>query len=117
MISSIQPTLSALKAFDRKMGVSADNVANVNTPGYQSKKATLSEGPGGGVETKISRPTRPEASATETSAIPGEEKRPSDVSLDREIPDMMVTKRGYQANLKALKAQDEMLGNALDILA
>ncbi len=117
MISSIQPTLSALKAFDRKMGVSADNVANINTPGYEAKKATLSEGPGGGVETKISRPARSEASATQTAALPGEEARPSNVSLDEELPEMMVTKRGYQANLKALKAQDEMLGNALDILA
>ncbi len=117
MISSIQPTLSALKAFDRKMGVSADNIANVNTPEYQSKKATLTEVPGGGVKATISRPERPENSAAEVTAAPGEEKTPSDVNLDEELPEMMVTKRGYQANLKMLQAQDEMLGTALDILA
>ncbi len=117
MISSIQPTLSALKAFDKKMGVSADNIANVNTPEYRSKEALLSEAPGGGVEATIRRPSELKDSAAEASALPGEEKRPSNVSLDKELPEMMVTKRGYQANLKVFQAQDEMLGTALDILA
>lgn len=119
MISSIQPTLSALKAFDKKMGVSADNIANVNTPGYQTKRATISEGPGRGVETTISRedPLRNSEAPTEVSAPPGEKTPPSDVSLEKELPDMMTTRRGYQVNIKMFQAQDEMLGTALDILA
>ncbi len=38
----------------------------------------------------------------------------SNVELARELPDMMLTKRYFQANLKIIEAEDEMLGNLID---
>ena len=40
----------------------------------------------------------------------------SNVDLGEELTQTMVAQRGYEANLKALKAQDDTLGSALDIL-
>ncbi|MBU0728243.1 MAG: flagellar hook protein FlgE [Proteobacteria bacterium] len=39
----------------------------------------------------------------------------SNVELAEELPNLMITKRSFQANLKVLKAEDEMLGSLLDI--
>jgi flagellar hook-associated protein FlgK len=36
--------------------------------------------------------------------------------LEEEIPQMMVTQRTYEANLKVLQTQNEMLGSVLDIM-
>jgi len=41
----------------------------------------------------------------------------SNVDLSREIPEMMIAKRGYEANLKAFKTQCDMLESLLDITA
>jgi flagellar hook protein FlgE len=40
----------------------------------------------------------------------------SNVDLAEEIPNLMVTKRAYQANLKTIETQDEMLGSLLDTI-
>lgn len=39
----------------------------------------------------------------------------SNVELSRELPNLMLTKRYFQANLKIIQTEDEMLGNILDI--
>ena len=44
------------------------------------------------------------------------EKEISNVDLTEEIPDLMITKRAYQANLKTIETQDEMLGSLLDTI-
>jgi flagellar hook protein FlgE len=44
------------------------------------------------------------------------EKETSNVDLTEEIPDLMMSKRAYQANLKVLETQDEMLGALLDTI-
>jgi flagellar hook protein FlgE len=38
------------------------------------------------------------------------------VDLTDEMPDLIVSKAGYQANLKMVSTQDEILGNLLDIV-
>jgi flagellar basal-body rod protein FlgC len=44
------------------------------------------------------------------------EKETSNVNLEEELPDLMITQRTYEANLKVLQTQDKMLGATLDIL-
>jgi flagellar basal-body rod protein FlgC len=45
------------------------------------------------------------------------EKETSNVNLEEELPDLMVTRRTYEANLKVLQTHDKMLGTMLDILS
>jgi flagellar basal-body rod protein FlgC len=45
------------------------------------------------------------------------EKETSNVNLEEELPDLMVTQRTYEANLKVLQTRDKMLGSMLDIIS
>jgi flagellar hook protein FlgE len=41
----------------------------------------------------------------------------SNVDLAEELPQMIVSQRGYEANIKALETQEEVLKSTIDILA
>jgi flagellar hook protein FlgE len=89
--------LSALR-----MDISANDVANVNTPGFeQSDLIQVERSPGTAVGT-IRRTPNPnqQLSGTDLAWEFGNE--------------MTVAQTGYSANLKAIRAQDQMLGTLLD---
>jgi flagellar basal body rod protein FlgG len=115
MASAIYPALSALRAFGQKLGVTAHNVANVNTDGFKKSRALLQEGSPSGVTVSISRVETPGA------PLPPEDetqtpRESSNVEVEEEMVDLVTTKQAYTANLKTLKAEEEMLGTFLDIL-
>ena len=116
MISALSSTVSALRAFVTKLGVTADNIANVNTDGFKKSRATLHEGQNGGVRVEISRDNSPGFRYDVFENDEVVEKETSNVDLAEEIPDLMMAKRAYQANLKTLEIQDEMLGSLLDAI-
>jgi len=116
MISALNSTVSALRAFVTKLGVSADNIANVNTDGFKKNRATLQEGQNRAVRVEISRDNSPGFRYDVVEDGEKVEKETSNVDLTQEIPDLMMTKRAYQANLKTLETQDEMLGSLLDTI-
>jgi flagellar basal-body rod protein FlgC len=49
MIPSINSTVSALQAYKKSMGVTANNIANVNTEDFKKSRATMKEGANGSV--------------------------------------------------------------------
>ena len=114
MISALNSTVTALKAFVTKMGVTANNVANVNTDGFKKNRVTFQEDRNGGVRVEITRDEIPGLRYDRIQNGEVFEKETSNVDLSEEIPDLMMTKRAYQANLKTIEAQDEMLGSLLD---
>jgi len=89
---------SAMQAWQQALSVTANNVANINTEGFQPDRPSFQEAKNGGV-TMTAEPT-------------GD----SEVSLGEEMVRLTVTTNGYQANLKAVKAQDEMNGTILNLL-
>ena len=116
MISSAyNSSLSALRAFGMKMSVTADNIANVNTDGFKKSRATIQEGLHNGVRVDISRIDSSGLSGFEWSEGQMKEKELSNVNLSEEIPHAMITRRCYEANLKVLKTEDEILGTLIDI--
>ena len=116
MIASVNNTISALQAYKTKMGVTANNIANVNTDEFKKSKAILKEGAHGGVQVDIKRVDTPGHSYQERIGDQRVEKESSNVNLDEEVSEMMVTQRTYAANLKVLQTQDKMLGTSLDIM-
>jgi flagellar basal-body rod protein FlgC len=116
MISAVNSTVSALRAFVTKLGVTADNIANVNTDGFKRNRAILHEDHNGGVRVEISRDDSPGYRYDVIENDKVVEKETSNVNLNEEIPDLMMTKRAYQANLKSLQTQDRILGSLLDII-
>ena len=115
MINPTDNSLSALSAFRKKMDVTANNIANVLTDEFKKSRVTLKEASPGGVAAVIDR--------VETQGVPKEAIRDdhaelvesSNVDLAEELPEMIINKAAYGANLKALKAQEDIMGSLLDI--
>ncbi|MGD9123136.1 MAG: flagellar basal body rod C-terminal domain-containing protein, partial [Desulfobacterales bacterium] len=108
MITALNGTISALRAFVTKLGVTADNIANVNTDGFKRNRAVLHEDLSGGVRVQLSKDQSPGLRYDVIEDGQKIEKETSNVDLGQEIPDLMLTKRAYQANLKTIETQDEM---------
>ena len=116
MIPSVNSAISALQAYKSKMRLTANNIANVNTDEFKKSRATLREGSNGGVQVDVQRVNTP---GIRYKAYEGDrlaETESSNVNLEEEIPEMMLTQRTYEANLKVLQTQNKMLGSVLDIM-
>ena len=117
MIGSIGPTLSALSGFRKKMDVTSNNVANVNTDEFKKSRVTFQEGKNGGIEPVVDQVNTPGYIKETFRNDQVTEVETSNVDLAEELPEMMMTKSAYSANLKAFKTKDDMLGSLLDILS
>ena len=115
MIPSVNSTISALQAYKTRLGVNADNIANVNTAEFKKSRVSLKEGINGGVQVDINRVNTPGHRYQELEGDQLIEKEGSNLSLEEEIPEILVTRRTYEANLKVLQTQNRMLGTLLDI--
>jgi flagellar hook protein FlgE len=117
MINATDNSLTALTAFRRKMDVTANNIANVLTDKFKKSRVTFEERSPGGVNAVIER--------VETQGIPKETNREdqvatvesSNVDLAEELTNMIPTQTAYSANLKTVKAQNDMMGSLLDIFS
>jgi flagellar hook protein FlgE len=116
MIAALNSTVSALRGLVTKLGVTADNIANVNTDGFKKSRVAFQADRNGGVQVEISKDDSPGFRYAAVENGETVEKEASNVDLTEEIPDLMVTKRAYQANLKILETQDEILGSLLDTI-
>ena len=116
MTFSIQSTLSAITAFGKKMAVTANNIANVESEGFKKSTAKLVEGPVNNVEVEIEQPDIPGPVVVDGADGQLAEREMSNVDLAEEIPQTIVAQRGYEANLATLRTQDEMLKSIIDII-
>ena len=112
MIPGASASLAALFTFGGKLSNIAGNVANVNTNGYKKTVSTIVDDDNGLPELHLKKSDAPGALAQEDGVM----KETSNVDLTEELPRMMVAPRGYEANIKALQAQDDLLKSTLDIL-
>jgi flagellar hook protein FlgE len=115
MINPIFSALSALTALGGKLGVTGNNVANMNTEGFKKSRAILQEAVPSGVTVSINRIDTP------GSPLPSEEggkgvRESSNVAVEQEIVDLITTKDAYTANLKTIKTEEEILGTLFDVL-
>ncbi len=116
MIGSMGTSVAALKALGTKMDVTAKNVANINSEGYKKSRATLNDAANGGVTVDVERIDTPGPAVTPTDGDEGTKREQSNVNLTEEMADMITTRHGYNANLKAVETRNDMLGAALDIV-
>ena len=106
----------ALMVQQKAIRVTGNNIANVNTDEFKKSRVIQKEGIQGDVQVEVNRVNSP---GHRYQAFEGNqlvEKESSNVNLEEELPEMMVTKRTYEANLKVLQTRDEMLGSLLDII-
>ncbi|MDA8127058.1 MAG: flagellar basal body protein [Deltaproteobacteria bacterium] len=116
MSNIMKIALSGLRAFDKKLEVTANNTANVNTDGFKKSRATLAETYPEGVKVTISGVDTPGTPlpAEETGGKPLES---ANVNLEEEMVDLILTRHFFDANAKIIKVEDEMTGELINIKA
>jgi len=117
MISAYQSALSALQAFGTGINSNANNIANSVTDGYKRTRVTYSESKPQGVTAQVGKDNSPGPSIYEKTDKGNELVEQSNVDLANELTDMTLTSNYYQANLKTITTQDQMLGSLVNIKA
>ena len=101
MTDAISSAQSALGALSSSMAVTANNVANMNTPGYRREVVAQEEvAESAGVRATVQR-----------------EQDAKGVALEQEAVEQMSATYAFKANLQTIKTQDEMMGSLLDVKA
>ncbi|MBV7541650.1 flagellar basal body protein [Acidovorax sp. sic0104] len=92
---------SGLQAAQLRLDASANNVANMNTPGYRREVVAQQEAAdSAGVQASLQR-----------------EQDAKGVALEQEAVEQMSATYAFKANLQTIKTQDEMMGSLLDVRA
>jgi len=112
MISGISASQAALSAFSKTLSNTAGNIANVNTDGYKGTVATINDDSAGLPQVSLETSDAPGALLQEGGVM----METSNVDLSQEIPQMMVSQTGYEANIKALEAQNNILKATIDMV-
>ena len=116
VISSLNANVSGVKAFQQKFNVTSNNIANVNTDEFKKQRALLHEDDSGGIRVevdKVDTPGYPKETVVGGKVIQSET---SNVDLAEEMTETIPTQAGYDANLKAIQTEDEMMGTLLDVV-
>jgi flagellar hook protein FlgE len=116
MPSAMGTALTALKAFDIKLDVNANNIANVNTNDFKKSRVDMQEAANGGVQVTISQINTPGMEINPNSQT-GAPQQTSNVSLENEFADQLVTQYSFTANTLTVKTADEMQKELMDIKA
>ena len=114
MSNAVDIALSAIRALDRANDVIANNIANVNTGGFQKSRAVTVQDTGGGVALSVEQFRLPIDTVTLGGQAPNVPQR-SNVDLGEEFIAQMVNRRGYEANIQTLKTTLEMQGTLFDL--
>ncbi len=132
MSSVFNIAVSGLTAQSRRLAVSADNVANLSSlgvhpdpqlakpQGFAPQRTVFSSRALGGVAASTVpitpaaflsyQPDHPDADPDGLVPLPN-------VSLEREVVEQIQALRLFQANVKTIQVQDQMLGALLDIVS
>ena len=116
MIAGIYSSLSGLSAAQTRITTAAHNTANANTDGFKKQRTLHQEVEPQGVATTIEQVNTPGPVIqrdTDTGVVDVEL---SNVDLAEEAVNLLVGKRHYEANLRALDLQNQTLGSLLDIV-
>jgi flagellar hook protein FlgE len=125
LLNAINSALSGLAVHSALVANAAGNLANLNTTGYKSSRLSLgtlgaaSQGRG-----EVGQGAQVLGASRDLSSGPllstgGESdlaiQEGSNVDPAREMTDLILGQRGFQAGIKVLQTADEMLGSVLDI--
>ena len=118
--------LSAMNAFSVDMQVRANNIANVNTPGFKAQDITLVTGPQGeGVRVGlVSRDTSPGPLVPSLISVSDDGREAyapgyvegSNTDIAREFVNMIATQRAYEANAAVVRTADTIAGAVVDMV-
>ena len=101
---------SGLQASQYESAVSANNIANADTPGYKAQRADLVDLSGGGVAVA--------GTTTDPTPVPTlpDGSQGSNVDLANEVVNTLQARILYTANAIVFRTGDQMYGTLLNIL-
>jgi flagellar basal body rod protein FlgG len=115
MIQGILASLSGMLNATQRLGLTANNIANHATPGYQALRATNVEAAGGGVRLgEVTRDQTPGPPLPDFAG--GPDLVGSNVDPAVEQVNLLINRLQFEANINALRAQDDTLGDLFDTL-
>jgi flagellar hook protein FlgE len=115
MSSAFGTALTALRAFDTKLDVTANNIANVNTDKFKKSRVDLQAAYHDSVQVTIEQVNTPGTSLGINEQT-GLERESSNVSLEEEFVDQIVTRYAFESNVLTVKTADEMQKTLMDII-
>lgn len=111
--------LTAFRSFGAGLRVGAHNLANVLTPNFKAGSVSYAELPAqAGVTASVTQPAKASGSSLTPGppiSYAGSSLKPSNTDVAREMVDLIVTSRTYQANAKMSGTVDSMLGTVIDM--
>jgi len=116
MAIAFNTALTGLRAFDIKLDVNANNLANVNTDGFKASRVNMKEYAQGGVQATTQQTTLPGISLG-TNEKTGQERMSSNVNTAEQLVDQIVTQYDYKANALTVKTADKMQQTLLDLFS
>lgn len=114
MVSVYNIALSGLAAAEKRIGVSADNTANANTPGFKAKEVKQTSQATGGVTVQV---TERDPATIVTTDVQGNLQELPNTSPEQELVETEIATYTFKANLQVLKKQKEIEDALLDIKA
>ena len=105
-----QIAVSALKAFEKKADVTANNIANIDTDEFKASRALFQTGEVPGVSVTITEENTPG-----TTQPDGAES--SNVNLPVELVNLITTQHAQSANIKVIETDEQMKRSLIDVFA
>ena len=102
--------LSGMQAASLQLKISANNISNSNTDGFQTQRVVTQAGTYG-VDVKV------EKIGTSEFNVEKSVNQRSNVDVVEELIEMKAAKNLFEANLRALYTQNNLLGRILDVMA
>jgi flagellar hook protein FlgE len=112
MSSILSIAQSGLQVAAQRLAVSANNVANALTDGFEPSRVVAEELAGGGVTGSVQAANDPAVEGRIDGAIVGLSSR---ADLAEEMVSQMQAAAAFRANLASLRTADDQLQAAIDI--
>jgi flagellar hook protein FlgE len=119
MSDAFSSAISGISSNATRAAVAANNIANANTPGFKASRVTVESSRSDRQEAHITESTEPGSLLPKSGGFPErpEPEETSNVDLAEEFVQLQISEHGYSASAAVIRAQSEMLGTVLDILA
>jgi flagellar hook protein FlgE len=105
MAISFDASVSGMQAAALRQDVTANNVANINTPGFEQTTAYQTD--------VVPQGTR----VSHLAKTPNSSSAASNTDLVKEVKEQKINKAAFQADLNVIKVKDRMMGTLLDMFA
>ena len=116
-LGALPATYSGLSVSQRKIRVTANNIANVNTGGFKKSRTVLSTVQPHGVKAEVEQVETAGPSALKQTAQGEQSVERSNVDIGEEMVNLLSGQRGYEASLRTLKTAAKMVGSLIDVVA